>query len=139
MTNKLRFDSEMTFELCYLYYDIQSAADYLIQVNTLVGGVNSMISSIQLNNTDPARSVVSFTPFHTIPVHTFSANSGVARSWQCITAAASFEKKMIYISNFYGLRDEMYKLFYFDEYISKDSNFLTAPLDTVYDGDLFLG
>jgi hypothetical protein len=46
---------------------------------------------------------------------------------------------MIYISNFYGLRDEMYKLFYFDEYISKDSHFLSAPLNTVYDGDLYLG
>jgi hypothetical protein len=46
---------------------------------------------------------------------------------------------MIYISNFYGLRDDMYKLFYFDEYISKDSHFLSAPLNTVYDGDLYLG
>jgi hypothetical protein len=81
MTSKLKFDSEMTFELCYMYYDIQSATDYLIQVNTQVAGGTSMISSIQLNNTDPARSVVSFTPFHTVPAHTFSANAGLARTW----------------------------------------------------------
>ena len=78
MTNKLRFDSEMTFELCYLFYDIQSATDYLFQVYT---GGTSMISSIQLNNTDPTRSVVSFTPFHSVPAHTFSANAGLARTW----------------------------------------------------------
>ena len=46
MTSKLRFDSEMTFELCYLYYDIASSADYLLQVDIPVASVKTMISSI---------------------------------------------------------------------------------------------
>lgn len=48
--------------------------------------------------------------------NTFEIAASAQKQWNCITAAASFEKSQIFISNFYELRQEGFKNLNFAEY-----------------------
>lgn len=78
MTDKLRFDSEYTIEMCYYYYDISSTSDHILEISTYInnGGVLIPMTSIDLNNANPARHVVEFTPFKVNMTNAFIINVG---------------------------------------------------------------
>jgi FPC/CPF motif-containing protein YcgG len=48
--------------------------------------------------------------------NTFKITVSDQKQWKCITAAASFEKSQIYITNFYDLRKEGEKDFNYAQY-----------------------
>ena len=79
-----------------------------------------------------------FTPFHTNMTNIFSIFTGYINQWNCITAAASFEKSQIYVTNFFELRNEGDKANNYAEYLS-GAPFMTTALETIENGTMWVG
>lgn len=109
----MTFDSEYTIEFCFYYYDISIFQDILLTINSWAYEVYGMMVQIQLDN---AIQKLDFIPFSLNTTNKLFIEIGSIREWQCITAAASFEKSYFYLANFYKFKDPLMKQYYFDDY-----------------------